>query len=179
MRIIAGEFRSRILKGLPGNATRPTTDRVKEAIFSRLGPYFDKGVILDLFSGSGSISLEALSRGFDRAFLVDKSKQACKVIEENVNSLGVKERVEIWNCDYQTALNKMVEKVDLIYLDPPYDFERLTDLLNKIVELDILKDNSTIVVETHKQTSFAVEKPLYVEKSASYGISKVTYIRKE
>ena len=179
MRIIAGEFRSRVLKTLSGDNTRPTTDRVREAVFSRLGPYFDGGRILDLFAGSGAISLEALSRGFDEAVMVDKSRQACQVIKANIDLLKVDERVTLWQCDYKSALERLKEPFDLIYLDPPYAFREVKQLLDKIVSLNLIRPSGIIVVETNSADEVIADSPLYIEKDASYGISKVTYIRKE
>ncbi len=179
MRIIAGEFRSRVLKTLPGDNTRPTTDRVREAVFSRLGPYFDGGTILDLFAGSGAISLEALSRGFDRAVMCDRSHKACQVIRNNIETLKVADRTVLWQCDYTAALQRADEQFDLIYLDPPYAFTGMSELLESIVTLNLLKPSGIIVVETDSRDTVTVNSPLYIEKDASYGISKVTYIRKE
>lgn len=179
MRIIAGEFRSRLLKSLPGDSTRPTADRVREAVFSKLGTYFDKGFILDLFAGSGAVALEAISRGYDKAVAVDKNIHACRIIRENAESLKVSERVDIWNMDCYSAIARIKQKADLIYIDPPYDWANAAEILAMISKYDILADTGTIVLETHKNSEFDVDKPLHVEKSAAYGISKVTYIRKE
>lgn len=182
MRIISGKYGSRKLKTLTGNNTRPTEDRVREAVFSRLGPYFNGGIILDLFAGSGAISFEALSRGFDFAYLVDVSKEAVSVIYSNIADLKVEKQTKVLNTGYRSALNKLKNqdlRFDLIYLDPPYNKDIEKEALELIAKYDLLKDDGTIVVETDKRTEFECPGPFMAEKSATYGINKITYLRKE
>lgn len=182
MRIISGKYGSRKLKTLTGNNTRPTEDRVREAVFGRTGPYFDGGIILDLFAGSGAVSLEAISRGFDFAYLCDISKDAIKVIYENIDALGVREQTKVFNSNYRSVLTKLTAqelKFDMIYLDPPFHHGTEKEALKIIFENDLLKDDGIIIVETDKKDDVECESPYYVEKSAVYGINKVTYIRKE
>ena len=181
MRIISGNFRHRVIKTLATDATRPTTDRVREAVFSRIGPYFDKGFILDLFSGSGAVSLEAISRGYDRAVMNDKSRQACDIIRQNIAALDVRDNCELWNLDFRSALKKAGEQgyqFDLIYSDAPYKLNVETEIADTIIQYNLLKDNGLIIFETDKNQKVEVTEPLYVEKEASYGISKITYVRK-
>ncbi len=182
MRIVAGKHRSRVLKTLDGINTRPTADKVKEAIFSKIGPYFEKGIILDLFSGSGNIALEAISRGFDKAIMVDKDKRAVEVIKSNITLLKEEEKCEVWLTDYQKALSKSAKqqlKFDLIYLDPPYHLELISELIFKIKEYDLLKDDGLIISESCKEENIEVQQPFFIEKQISYGTIKVTYIRKK
>ena len=110
MRIIAGEFASRKLLTREGMETRPTLDKVKEAVFSSLGTYFDGGTVLDLYAGSGAIGLEALSRGMRKAIFVDSSRDAIRVIKENVNALKVNDRCRILNMKAQAALEILQEE---------------------------------------------------------------------
>lgn len=182
MRIVAGKHRSRVLKTLKGNDTRPTPDKVKEAVFSRIGPYFETGIILDLFSGSGNIALEALSRGFEKAIMVDKYDKAISIIKTNVAMLKEEEKCEIWPFDYKKALSMCQQKklkFDLIYLDPPYQFELTNELVTKIGEYDLLKDNGVIISESSNKETIKVYKPYFIDKQVSYGTTKVTYIRKD
>ncbi|MBR2746157.1 MAG: 16S rRNA (guanine(966)-N(2))-methyltransferase RsmD [Erysipelotrichaceae bacterium] len=182
MRIISGKYGSRKLKTLTGNNTRPTEDRVREAVFSRLGPYFNGGIILDLFAGSGAISLEALSRGFDFAYLVDISKEAVNVIYSNIAELKVQEQTKVLNTGYRSALNKLKDQniqFDIIYLDPPYNKGTEKDALELIAQYDLLKDDGVIVVETDKRTEIVPDNSYTVEKTATYGINRITYLRKE
>ena len=182
MRIISGKYGSRKLKTLTGNNTRPTEDRVREAVFSRLGPYFNGGVILDLFAGSGAVSLEAISRGFDYAYLVDNSKEAVSIIYSNISDLKAEDQTKVFNTGYKIALNRVKNMglcFDLIYLDPPYNKGIEKEALNLIIDYDLLKDNGIIVIETDKRTEIECNAPYHIDKTATYGINRITYIRKE
>ena len=109
MRIIAGEFASRRLETKKGNATRPTLDKVKEAVFSSLGGYFDGGNVLDLYAGSGAVGLEALSRGMDNAYFSDNDRIACSVIRNNIASLKVEDRSKVYPIADMKMLSRMKE----------------------------------------------------------------------
>ena len=165
MRITAGKHRSRVLKSLEGDNTRPTTDKVKEAVFSKLGPYFEGGSILDLFGG---------------AMIIEKSKAACNIIRENVRILKEEDNVELWNCTYQTAMGKINnEKFNLIYADPPYGYLLATEIIRKVSENDLLKEDGYLVLETSREEKINTCPGMKIEKDAVYGITKVTYVRKE
>lgn len=105
MRIISGEFKGRRLESLPGAATRPTSDKVKESLFNIIGPYFEADTVVDLFSGSGSLGLEAVSRGVSHGYLVDNNEQAVRIIQENVDNLRLNDRVTVMNQSAQSALD--------------------------------------------------------------------------
>ncbi len=122
MRVIAGEFRSRRLKSLPGMRTRPTPDRLREALFNILATRFEGCVFLDAYAGCGSVGIEALSRGARRAVFIEQNRAAVRVIHENLNSLGASERATVAG-GRVTALLERVE-ADIVFLDPPYDQER-------------------------------------------------------
>ena len=182
MRIVAGKHRSRILKTLEGVDTRPTLDKVKEAVFSKIGPYFTEGMILDLFSGNGNIALEAISRGFKKAIMVDKNKRAINVIRSNVVLLNEEDKCEIWPVDYKKALSncqKRQFKFDLIYLDPPYQLKLINEILEKINEYDLLQKAGIIISESLENEEIKVKKPYIIERQVSYGTIKITYIRKK
>jgi len=137
MRIIAGDLKGRQLKAVPGRTTRPTADKVKEAVFQMIGPFFDGGLVLDLFAGSGSLGIEALSRGMDYGIFVDKHPQAIHTIKENIRQMHLDEKTEIFRADAFRALkacSKRELQFDLIMLDPPYkkvDYEKLLKELTK------------------------------------------------
>ncbi|NLC06124.1 MAG: 16S rRNA (guanine(966)-N(2))-methyltransferase RsmD [Erysipelothrix sp.] len=148
MRIIAGKHRSRRLESVPSDKTRPTLDKIKESLFQRIGPYFDGGHFLDLFAGSGSIGLEALSRGIDYVVLVDNQKLAINTIEKNVKLLKEEENVKILRMDYQLAIDSLLQQsqgFEYIYCDPPYHFNDYEQLLSKLKPL--LKENGLLLVE--------------------------------
>ena len=151
MRIIAGKFGGRRLKAVPGMKTRPTTDKVKESMFNIIGPYFDGGNVLDLFAGSGGLSIEAVSRGAGQAYLIDRQYQAIKTIKENVAVTKAEDQFQIFKTDARKALTKLAEKqikFDLVFLDPPYKQQKIVDDLLKMKTLGLLNPNATIMCET-------------------------------
>lgn len=120
MRIITGSRRGRKLKTLPGDAVRPTPDRVKEALFNILQFDLEGRVFLDLFAGSGQIGLEALSRGAKRAVFVDSAKASCGVVLENIHTTGFENEAQVMNAEYASYLLRCTETFDIAFLDPPY-----------------------------------------------------------
>lgn len=179
MRIIAGTYRSRIIKAVEGEGTRPTLDKVKEAIFSRIGPYFEGGVMLDLFGGSGNMSLEAISRGFEEAYICDQSHRAIRTIRDNCRLLGVETQCHITKCDYKTMLNQCVEQglsFDLIYLDPPYKKQQIDEIISFIAKHQLLKEDGDIVCESLKEDMFQdAYEDIEKVKDSTYGITRITY----
>ena len=107
MRIITGKHKSRVLKTLDGNNTRPMMDKMKESVFNTIGPYFDGGIVLDLFGGSGALSLESISRGADYAYINELNRDAMQIIKYNVNLLKEDENVMLMNSDYKIALKRL------------------------------------------------------------------------
>ena len=132
MKIIAGDAKNKRIKSRKGTDTRPTLGSMKESLFSIIAPYVPDSVFLDLFSGSGSISLEALSRGAKRAVMIEKDTEALKYIIENVNSLGYEDRCRAYKNDVLRAveiLGRKGEKFDIIFMDPPYKEEVCTKVI--------------------------------------------------
>ena len=125
LRVVAGEFGGRPLKTLEGKTTRPTTDKVKGAIFNMIGPFFDGGRVLDLFSGSGSLAIEAISRGMSSAVLVEKDRRAQAVIQENIKMTKSEKQFQLLKMDAARALTQLTGKFDLVLLDPPYAKEQI------------------------------------------------------
>lgn len=119
MRVIAGEFRSRRLKTLPGLKTRPTPDRLRETLFNVLAPLIDGSTFMDAYAGTGAVGIEALSRGARRCVFVEKDRGAVAVIRENLASLGIENRAEIYTGKALTVLERVT--ADLLFLDPPYE----------------------------------------------------------
>jgi len=121
MRVIAGEFRSRRLKSIPGVETRPTPDRLRETLFDILGPGIEGAVFLDAYAGTGAVGIEALSRGAARAIFLERSKAVAMVIRENLASLGLEGRATVVLT--RTLASIAQHLADLVFLDPPYDLE--------------------------------------------------------
>lgn len=150
MRVISGTARGRSLKAVPGMGTRPTTDKVKEAIFSMIGPYFDGGAVLDLFAGTGGLGIEALSRGMDKAVFVDMDKHSIDVVRENLAACRFLESAEIYRNDAERglkALSKREARFDLVFLDPPYRLKLADKLMAEMHELGLLNPGAVIMVE--------------------------------
>lgn len=156
MRIVSGSRKSIPLKAVPGDATRPTTDKVKESLFNILGPYFEGEFVLDLFAGSGSLGLEALSRGANYAVFVEKNGKAVKVLQENVEKARFTEQAEIMKGDARRILEDLQVRgvaFDLIFLDPPYAQIKLYSLAETILEMGLLKEDGLIICEHAKEVN--------------------------
>ena len=153
MRIIAGEFSSRTIKTLKGTATRPTLDKVREAVFSSLGGFFDGGKMLDLYAGSGAVGIEALSRGMSFAYFVDKNYEAIRIIKENITALNLEDKTKVLSMLDTNALHYFTEnhiKFDLVYLDPPYALQQNEKIIGILDEKGLLTSSARIVVECLK-----------------------------
>ena len=110
LRVVSGICKGRPLKAVPGNTTRPTTDKVKEALFNMIGPYFNGGIGLDLFAGSGGLGIEAQSRGLDKVIFIDRDSKAIQVIRENIKSCSFDEKIEVYRNDAVRALKTLIKK---------------------------------------------------------------------
>lgn len=148
MRIISGIARGTKLYTLEGDNTRPTLDRIKEPLFSIIQNSIRDAVVLDLFSGSGALALEALSRGAKKAVLCDKSYEAIEIIKKNIDKTHMQEKTEIFCGDYKKCLDKLNEKVDLIFIDPPYKLNIAVKAVEIILKKDLLAKDGIIVLET-------------------------------
>lgn len=122
MRVIAGEFRSRRLKAVPGLDTRPTPDRLRESLFNILSPRIQGVTFLDAYAGTGAVGIEALSRGAGRAIFVEKTRAAVEIIRDNLRTLGIENRAEIYTGKALWVLERL--SAGIIFLDPPYGLER-------------------------------------------------------
>lgn len=177
MRIISGKYKARKIETLNSNDTRPTTDKVRENIFNILGR--TDGDVLDLFAGSGALGIEAISRGADSAVFIDGARDAVGILKKNTK--GMEESVEIFRNDYRRALKALAKRgrqFDLIFLDPPYHKDIVTDALAMIDELGILKADGRIIAETHKDEGCQTAAFMSV-KEAVYGTIKVNVLVKE
>lgn len=173
MRVIAGDFKGRKLKAVPGTLTRPTSDKVKEAFFHRIGPFFSGGSCLDLFAGSGSLAIEAISRGMDYAILVDKNKQAIHTILNNIRLLQIEQKTKLLRMDAFKALQRVANEslsFDLILIDPPYHLNKYVTLIEKIDELNLLNEDGIIYCE-HEGAEVLPEtiNQFQVIKTTNYG----------
>jgi RNA methyltransferase, RsmD family len=175
MRVVAGNYGGRPLKTLAGKTTRPTTDKVKGAIFNMIGPYFEGGRVLDLFSGSGSLAIEAVSRGMDNAIMVEKDRSAQLVIAENIKMTKEDKKFQLLKMPAERALANLSGQFNLVLLDPPYAKESIVANLEEMQEKDLLADDVIVVCETDKDVDLPENiGQLSMSKEKVYGISKVT-----
>ncbi|MBD0380402.1 16S rRNA (guanine(966)-N(2))-methyltransferase RsmD [Paenibacillus sedimenti] len=182
MRVISGSAKGRSLKAVPGMSTRPTTDKVKEAIFSMIGPYFDGGQVLDLFAGTGGLGIEALSRGMKKAVFIDIEKKSIDTIQHNLRAAGLVEQAEIYRNDAARALKALAkrgEKFELVFLDPPYKMKVTAELITAMEEQGLLDEQVVIVVE-HDAQDVLIEAigGLEQQRRAEYGDTAVTIYRR-
>ena len=147
MRVITGKARGIVLKTPDGMATRPTTDRVKEAMFSIIQFDIPASRVLDLFGGTGQLGIEALSRDAKSAVFVDEREDACRLIRENLKRTKLEQCGRVIRSDYLAYLRNCKEKFDIIFLDPPYAEVFLENSLKMITEIDILQSGGIIVAE--------------------------------
>ncbi|WP_028398897.1 16S rRNA (guanine(966)-N(2))-methyltransferase RsmD [Ectobacillus panaciterrae] len=150
MRVVSGACKGHPLKAVPGSTTRPTTDKVKEAIFNIIGPYFEGGLALDLFGGSGGLGIEALSRGMDKTIFVDRDSKAVQVIRQNAETCRLTDKVEVYKNDAERALKALIKRelsFDLILLDPPYKDQKIVSLISVIEQHGLLNDTGVIMAE--------------------------------
>ena len=149
MRVISGSAKGTKLYTLKGELTRPTLDRVRESIFNIIQNEIRDSSFLDLFSGSGAISIEAASRGAKKVVACDKSREAINIINKNIEKTHLEEKIDVYNLDYIQCLNRFKNICfDLIYLDPPYKTDYAKKSVEQILELNIANEDTLIIVET-------------------------------
>ena len=179
MRIISG--RGTKLYTLDGTATRPTLDRVKESLFNIIQNDIEDSTVLDLFSGSGAIGLEFLSRGAKRAVLCDSSKDAIKIIKQNVQKTHFEEKVEVYNMEFTKLVERLQnQKFDIIYIDPPYATDFIKISLEKIIEYELVNENTKIIVETDDETRILnqIEKmDVEITDKRKYGRATIIFLK--
>lgn len=182
MRVIAGKARRLQLKTVPGLDTRPTTDRIKETLFNILQPELLDCRFLDLFSGSGGIGIEALSRGAAYAVFVEKNPKACACIRENLSFTKLEENGKLLNMDVLQALRSLENKgvFDCVFMDPPYKQELERQVLEYLRESSIIDEDTLIIVEADLKTDFSYAETLgyCLLRSKEYKTNKHVFLKK-
>lgn len=180
MRVITGKARGVQLKTPDGMNTRPTTDRVKEALFSIIHFDIPGADVLDLFAGTGQLGIEALSRGASSAVFVDASNDACNLVKENLKRTKMQSCAKVIRAEYMQYLRNCQQKFGIIFLDPPYTEEFLEKSLNFISEIDILQSGGIIVTERPLGKSLSGDFSGYSRsKDYKYGKVILTIFRKD
>ena len=167
MRIISGKYRGKKLKEFELDTTKPTLDRVKESIFNLIQFDVCEARVLDLFSGTGALGIECISRGAKHTVLVDNNPQAIKIIQENL--IGIEGSFEVKNMDYLTYLQSTNEKFDIVLLDPPYATDFGINAIDYVIKNDKLYTDGIIIFETANDIEFEFDYPNYDIKRKKYG----------
>ncbi len=173
MRIITGSAKGKQLKTLEGEETRPTAERVKEAIFSALQFELEGRTVLDLFAGSGQLGLEAMSRGASSVRFVDASRDAMAIVKENAEKTGFFDDCRYSVTDYRNFLRKSEEKFDIVFIDPPYAMAVAADACMRVLDCELAKPTTLFVLESGEEDVFAKHpallKRVSVRKKQKYG----------
>lgn len=180
MKIISGIYKGRNLSGFDIDGTRPTMDRVKESLFAMIQDNIKESIVLDLFSGSGNLGIEALSEGAKEAYLVDKNIKACKITKENITKIGIK-NANILNVDYKKALMYFKDnniKFDVIFLDPPYNTDLIDKSINLISNYNLLNDQGKIICESNVLDKIIYNNNYQKIKEKKYGDKWVVILEK-
>lgn len=179
MRIVSGTWGSRKIEAPEGRNTRPTLDKVREAVFSSLGGFFDGGNVLDLYAGSGAVGLEALSRGMEHGWFVDKNRMALACIRSNIEHLNAQPYCTVLNMSARHAIETLAEQgvtFALVYLDPPYQQQENEQIMRLLTEKNLLAPMGTVVIEAAKEDIYQETcGSLILYKRAVYGVTQVLY----
>ncbi len=179
MRIITGSAKGKRLETLEGEATRPTSERIKEAIFSSIQFELENRIVLDLFAGSGQMGLEALSRGAERVMFIDSSREAMEIVKKNARSTGFESVCKYLVSDWKNYIRKASgrEHFDLVFIDPPYAMACCADAANYLAEKELIIPGALVVLESGNEEIFPDDERLSgfeVIKSTHYG--KKTFV---
>ncbi|MCG0274659.1 MAG: 16S rRNA (guanine(966)-N(2))-methyltransferase RsmD [Thermosediminibacteraceae bacterium] len=178
IRITGGIYKGARIKTLPGVNTRPTSDIVRESLFNILGETTVGCSFLDIFAGTGSVGIEALSRGAERAAFIEKSGFACKVIKENLEKLGISDKGIIIKSDFLKGLRKLESTnttYDVVFLDPPYDKGFISPCLEFLINSKLLKDRFIVVVQHSVSEMVKIPPQITCYKEKKYGITRLSF----
>lgn len=179
MRVISGEFGSRPLKAVPGQNTRPTTDKIKESIFNLIAPLGEMNVCLDFYGGTGALGIEAVSRGFKQAVICEKDRKAIQTIEQNIAMTRAEERFTLLKGNNHQNIKNFQRQhpevtFDLVFLDPPYHLHYYEDDIHLLTELNLLHEDCCIVCESDHSLQLPEQLGNYaLKKHKKYGQSQI------
>ena len=180
MKVISGKYKGRNILGFDIKGTRPTQDRVKENLFNIINFDIKDKVVLDLFAGSGNLGIEALSRDAKYCYFNDNNKKSIEIINKNINNMNIT-NCKILNLNYKKALNYFKDnsiKLDIIFLDPPYETYYLKESIIIANELDILNDNALIICESNNMNKIIYDDSFIEVQSKKYGDKYIVIIKK-
>ena len=172
MRIISGKYKGKILKSPSSTNIRPTGDKVKQGLFTKLQFFVQDTIVLDLFCGSGALGIEALSRGAKKVCFVDKDKRSIALTKQNLS--GIEGNYKVINANYSIALDSLDEQFDLIIIDPPYASGVYEDVLQKILDKNLLSEQGIIVCEHPNELEIQSQFKIFDKKR--YGTVTLTFM---
>jgi 16S rRNA (guanine966-N2)-methyltransferase len=181
MRIISGYLKGKKIDLPKDDLTRPLKDMVKESIFNIIEHSNDinsklkESVVLDLFSGTGSFGLECVSRGAKKVIFNENYNSAINILEKNIKNLNCEKKCQILKSDCFNLLKNFNEKVDIIFMDPPFKEEKINELIISITEANILKQNSLIIIHRNKKNDDQLSERIKIVDTRYYGLSKITF----
>lgn len=175
IRVVAGKYRHRELKFPSLENTRPTKDMVREAVFSSIGEKIINSNVLDIFSGSGAMIIEAISRGAKKGTCIDNDKNSIKVINNNIKTLGIN-NIDVLFKDYKDALSSLNEKFDIIIMDPPYKMDVYQEILSTLISLNLINEFAIIVMESDHVIELSNTYSFKL-KTYRYGKTYITMLR--
>lgn len=181
MRVISGSLKGRIIKGFDIEGTRPTMDRVKESIFASIQDYVKGSFVLDLFSGSGNLGIEAISNGSRYCYFVDNNKICVNCIKDNLSCFKINNKGNVMLMDYNKALKYFRDnniKFDIIFVDPPYKYENINEVVNTIKNYNLLNNSGLLVLEFRNDNIEVGSNIFGLYKAKKYG-DKFVYIYKK
>lgn len=177
LRIITGTAKGKKLKTLEGEATRPTSERIKEAVFSAIQFDIENRRVLDLFAGCGQLGLEALSRGAASVMFIDSSREAMEIVKDNARTVGFADKSRYLVSDWRNYIRKASgrERFDLVFIDPPYAMECCADAVDRLISADLIAPGAIVVLESGTENpDFSSNEDIEVMKSTHYG--KKTFV---
>lgn len=176
LRIVAGKYKNKKILEPDKNTTRPTTEKVREAVFSSLHFKIENSECLDLFSGSGAWSIEAESRGASKVVAIEKSPSVVKILKQNINALNC-QNINVYNVDAIAFLNKTSEFFDFIFIDAPFkEFNLVNESLNLIADSKLLKEDGEIIIETDMPKEIKIPEQLKIYKQKKHGRIELLYV---
>lgn len=183
MRVISGKVKGSRLIAPNNMNVRPTTDRIKEAIFSSIQGYIEGSTVLDLFAGTGSLGIEALSRGASKVYFADNSKDSIAIINENLMKTKLEQQSEVLFMDAKLAMNKIAREgveLDVVFLDPPYGKDILESIMTELIDSKLVKNDTIIITEHEKDISLKDKmKSFYKFKEKKYGKIIISFFKSE
>lgn len=176
MKVISGLLKGRIINGYNIDGTRPTMDRVKESLFGMIQDNIKDSIVLDLFAGSGQLGIEAISNGAKVCYFTDNNNEVIKVLNKNIANLKIKNKAKVILTDWKKFLNECANnklKFDIIFVDPPYDYDVYEKILEKVSTLDLLNEDGLIILEHHNLKFKDSYNDLKLYKEKRYGNKSV------